>query len=94
MANHTWTVIFRTGGPMDCRWGRSYTPSATYQLANILSDSIQRMGYATAIWRTDVLDRLGLPVGWTSDIVDWDEDEITMGCYHTHHRPARRQEAS
>lgn len=81
----TFEVIYRMGGPHYCKWMRIYWRYRDRSEAVAMAQEIERMGYKTAVRTTEELERIGLPVGWTFDAVDWENDEVTISDYETVH---------
>jgi len=86
MSVETFTVCYRTGGHADCTWNKILVPFATREEANSKAALIEHAGYKANVYVTEELNRLGLPVGWQSDSVDWENDEILCSPYMTRHR--------
>jgi len=59
-----WTVIYRTGGELDCTW-KKCRPVATMQEAVSEKGSLLRAGYKAIIHSTSQLGTIGLPEGWS-----------------------------
>lgn len=81
----TYEVIYRTGGTHHCTWRRLYYRYKDRSNAVAKAQEIERMGYKSAIRTTEDLERIGLPIGWNFDAVDWDNDEVTVTPYETVH---------
>lgn len=59
----TFTVMYRTGGTLRCRWVRC-AAVATRAEAVPMVETIERMGYKALVFRTAYLDAVGGPEGW------------------------------
>jgi hypothetical protein len=85
MAEPTYTVVYRSGGPADCTWRRTFPPHPTRDAALKQTHELEQAGYHSIIDLTSILDRMGLPVGWESAAVDWENDTITQTAEMTRH---------
>lgn len=81
----TYEVIYRTGGTNHCKWRRLYYRFQDRSNAVAKAQEIERMGYKSAVRTTKELESIGLPVGWTYDAVDWENDEVKVSPYETVH---------
>lgn len=70
----TWTVIWRQGGTHRCRWRLILTRFMTLEAARAKVAELERMGYKAIAQETEVLDRVGIPIGWdtTTSALDWE----------------------
>lgn len=58
--HYTWTAIYQIGGWANFSW-RKCLPVSTYAAGADLRDELQRMGYPSDLYRTDILDEVGMP---------------------------------
>jgi hypothetical protein len=79
------TVIYRIGGTHDCKWNRSFFKHDTIEAAREQANSIEGMGYKAIIRSDAEMQAIALPVGWSSDSVDWESDYIMVTNQTTHH---------
>ena len=81
----TFEVIYRTGGTHYCTWRRIAFKHGSKGIAEEVDKNLERQGYHAEVRTTKELESIGLPVGWTSDAVDWETDEVTVTPYETVH---------
>ena len=62
----TWTVAFRTGGKENCEWKKTVSFLLKSDALEA-KESIERGGRKALLFDTDLLNSIGLPVGWDSD---------------------------
>ena len=85
----TFSIAYRTGGPVHCQWRRVSEAYAKRDDAILRADEIERMGYRAEVYLTRELDEIGLPIGWEPSSVDWWRDECTVSTVFTEHRVRR-----
>jgi hypothetical protein len=79
----TWTVVYRAGGTQNCTWTRILERYVTEDDALAKQQQIEREGYKALVYVTAMLDEIGLPIGWSPQLVDFSKDEITIGPLYT-----------
>lgn len=80
-----YTVIYRTGGEQHCIWHRGFDTHQSKAMMQKLADDLEKMGYKAHVRTVRELTTIGLPVGWTSDHVDWEHDIVKYSAYRTEH---------
>lgn len=63
MADLSLTVIYRTGGTLNCTW-RACLPSGNERKADEQAARLERAGWKARIMRSADLAERGLPVAW------------------------------
>lgn len=59
----TFTVVYRTGGKLNCEWKRTI-PFPLQDEAKKVGREIERGGRKALIFDTAQLNSIGMPVGW------------------------------
>ena len=59
----TFTVIYRTGGTLRCRWHKT-SPKALREDAQALAADLEKAGDKSLVHNTQLLNAIGLPEGW------------------------------
>jgi len=75
--NADYCVLYRSGGTHYATWQRVFE-RFTYADARKEQDKLFAMGYRALVQSFEQLNKLGMPVGWESDSVDWSSDEIKV----------------
>jgi hypothetical protein len=60
----TFTIAYRSGGTSNCVWTRVLEVYPTREAAQVLVAEIERGGRKALIYKTALLDSIGLPQGW------------------------------
>lgn len=72
-----YVVIYRMGGDIACSWKRCF-PTYTHGMACSQVVQLTASGYK-AFMRTEEEHRtLGFPIGWSPELVDFEQDEIVV----------------
>ena len=68
-------VIYRTGGSKKCMWKRMFG-AFNLKEAEKQKEMLERLGYKTILTQLDHFEKIGMPVGWDPESVDWENDSI------------------
>jgi hypothetical protein len=81
----TYAVIYRSGGTHRCTWTRCLVRFTELQKAFDLKEELERMGYKALALRTEVLEAIGMPIGWEANSVDFEKDVVEVNQFQTFH---------
>lgn len=70
---------------MRCEWRKLWSTYACIDDANANVERLERMGYKALRFESNVLDTIGLPIGWEPKNVDFETDQIIIDRYSTLH---------
>lgn len=77
----TYSVVYRTGGTLQCTWRRVFTVFTSESDALAQAAQIERAGYRAVVHETAHLNSIGLPIGWEPHSVDYERDKIECDRY-------------
>lgn len=80
-----YVIVYRTGGTHDCSWHRVLELWRREDDAKAAAFDLVMMGYKCLIKTADELETVGIPIGWDSNSVDPDKDDIVVSRYSTRH---------